>query len=237
MPLRPRPVPLEPDSLYVVTQPLLHGAFHWSLLHISSTGQATRHHWARAAFPASALSPSRFPQCAPPRNHHRHHHPSSSSSSHFSAPKSTPTECYSSQTIACPMTATPSTVVLAYFKVRGYAPVPVPVLADICAHAFPRTYGSTEANRAKGLTCRTWVTKVLKGLREAGYLRRDPSGITSLRGPQAGGGGGGGAIEDAELEEEERIEREVTQKSRQCDAEYATAFLWCRGYDTLVTVV
>jgi hypothetical protein len=129
------------------------------------------------------------------------------------------------------MSATPSTVVLAYFRVRGYVPVPVAVLADICEHAFPHTYGSTEANRARGLTCRTWVTRVLQGLREAGYLRRESTaedGCLECAGRQEA---------DADLPEEEMIERAVTRRSKQCDADYATAFLWSRYYETLVTTI
>lgn len=37
---------LGPNSLYIVTAPLLHGAFHWSLVHTDANGRATRHHWA-----------------------------------------------------------------------------------------------------------------------------------------------------------------------------------------------
>ncbi|KAI6148322.1 hypothetical protein BKA82DRAFT_18087 [Pisolithus tinctorius] len=39
-------VHLDRGSLYVCTVPLLSGKFHWSLIHITETGVATRHHWA-----------------------------------------------------------------------------------------------------------------------------------------------------------------------------------------------
>ncbi|KIY49571.1 hypothetical protein FISHEDRAFT_28695, partial [Fistulina hepatica ATCC 64428] len=37
---------LEPYSLYILTQPLLHGSFHWSLIFTDASAVATRHHWA-----------------------------------------------------------------------------------------------------------------------------------------------------------------------------------------------
>lgn len=39
-------VRLDRGSLYVCTVPLLNGKFHWSLIHITDGGVATRHHWA-----------------------------------------------------------------------------------------------------------------------------------------------------------------------------------------------
>ncbi|KAI6046407.1 hypothetical protein EDC04DRAFT_2630701 [Pisolithus marmoratus] len=39
-------VRLDRGALYVCTVPLLSGKFHWSLIHITDTGIATRHHWA-----------------------------------------------------------------------------------------------------------------------------------------------------------------------------------------------
>ncbi|KAG6335023.1 hypothetical protein ID866_4068 [Astraeus odoratus] len=39
---------LDRGSLYICTVPLLGGKFHWSLIHITDTGVATRHHWAAA---------------------------------------------------------------------------------------------------------------------------------------------------------------------------------------------
>lgn len=39
-------VPLEKDSLYISTVPLIGNAFHWSLIHVDSDDTHTRHHWA-----------------------------------------------------------------------------------------------------------------------------------------------------------------------------------------------
>ncbi|KAL4071256.1 hypothetical protein V8B97DRAFT_2104201 [Scleroderma yunnanense] len=41
-------VRLDYGSLYICTVPLLNGKFHWSLIHITDAGMATRHHWAAA---------------------------------------------------------------------------------------------------------------------------------------------------------------------------------------------
>lgn len=41
-------VQLDYGSLYICTVPLLNGKFHWSLIHITDTGMASRHHWAAA---------------------------------------------------------------------------------------------------------------------------------------------------------------------------------------------
>ncbi|KZV81735.1 hypothetical protein EXIGLDRAFT_727049 [Exidia glandulosa HHB12029] len=46
VPHTPSAVQLHPNSLYILTSPLMHGAFHWSLVHTDAYGRGTRHHWA-----------------------------------------------------------------------------------------------------------------------------------------------------------------------------------------------
>ena len=42
---QPQPVPLDADSLYISTSPLVNSGFHWAFIHIDKEGKATRHHW------------------------------------------------------------------------------------------------------------------------------------------------------------------------------------------------
>ncbi|KAI0338327.1 hypothetical protein BDW22DRAFT_704869 [Trametopsis cervina] len=41
-------IPLELNSLYISTVPLLGDTFHWAFIHVDSLGVHTRHHWAAA---------------------------------------------------------------------------------------------------------------------------------------------------------------------------------------------
>ncbi|KAJ7632247.1 hypothetical protein FB45DRAFT_702371, partial [Roridomyces roridus] len=59
-------------------------------------------------------------------------------------------------------------VVLGYFKLSGYTPPSSTVWAEICETTFETSYPTVQLNRVHGITCRTWVLKVLSTLCERG---------------------------------------------------------------------
>lgn len=170
-PHSPSAVQLLPNSIYILTSPLLHGAFHWSLVHVDAYGRGTRHHWA----PSSASS----------RN-----------------------ERYVEQDFRAPSDASGA---IALFRVSGYtAPLDVQSLRLACAGVFPSSFATAEQNRAHGLSCRTWITRLLGRLRDAGHLQ--------LRSA------------DALAQMESRIQT----RSAACELEYLNAFMFQRPYHPAV---
>lgn len=69
-------------------------------------------------------------------------------------------EAYGSQVIT-PATRTGNSAVLGYYKLDGYAPCPD--FVHVCRTVFT-SHATVDQNRAAGLTCRTWILEVLKGL-------------------------------------------------------------------------
>jgi hypothetical protein len=181
MTARPTPVSLDANSLYIVTQPLIHGAFHWSLIHTDGTGFATRHHWVEVSKRASQID---------------------------NVPKA---EAHACQSVGTCLSRTKNSVILGYFKVEGYIPVPREQFIGICKGAFPISYRTVDENRKHTLTCRTWITSVLQGLEGRGSLKTSVS--------------------------PKEIEQIVTDKSHGFERVYMSDFLWGRLYDTVVTTV
>lgn len=89
------------------------------------------------------------------------------------------TETYISSLEHPARTYTPgNAVIFAYFQVRGYKlPENQQVLTDVFKTAFPETYKTLRESRQKGLTCKTWLLKVLATLQEMGIIvRQGPVG-------------------------------------------------------------
>jgi len=167
---------LEPNSIYIATQPLVFGSYHWALIHCDESCKMTRHEWAQDL----KLGPQSL-------------------------------EAYRTQELErVAATADQGTPILGYFKVTGYSPVPHSDFADLCSVAFQRGYPTVAENRAKGLTCRTWLFKVLALLNSQGHLSR------------------------SDLQE---IEDAVKKRSAEADNEYATAFLWRRQFRCFLETV
>ncbi|KAF8900605.1 hypothetical protein CPB85DRAFT_1394646 [Mucidula mucida] len=72
-------------------------------------------------------------------------------------------ETYGSQVIT-PAARTGNSAVLGYYKLAGY--VPCPDFVEVCRNVFT-SHATVDQNRAMGMTCRTWILHVLKGL----YIR------------------------------------------------------------------
>jgi hypothetical protein len=76
-------------------------------------------------------------------------------------------------------------MVLAYLRVRGCTPPPdsdggTTAMERICRSIFPDgSKPSVMENRAAGMSCRTWLLKVLKELEVAGFLVRE-NGIDGI---------------------------------------------------------
>lgn len=167
-------VTLEPSSLYVFTQPLLHGAFHWAFIHTDAHNHATIHHWAEQ---------DRGPYA----------------------------ESYRMQDLAAGTNKLRNAPVLGYFKVEGYAAVDLSIFAHICQDTFPSGWTTVQQNRARGLSCRTWVVAVLAGMKAQRLLSRRDSA--------------------------EDIERAIKTRSAEFDVIYMNDFLWQRAYQTVVTSI
>lgn len=45
MPSQPAQIPVEVNSLYITTVPLVTGPFHWALIHVDASGVITKHQW------------------------------------------------------------------------------------------------------------------------------------------------------------------------------------------------
>ncbi|EJD48208.1 hypothetical protein AURDEDRAFT_61189 [Auricularia subglabra TFB-10046 SS5] len=167
----PATLPLLPNSLYILTQPLLHGDFHWSVVHIDAHGRGTRHHWA----PAGAASGS--------------------------------TERYVEHEFR---SAHDAGQAIAFFRLAGYVPLDVAALRAACAGLFPpgAAARTTAQNRAGGLSCRAWVSRLLARLRDAGHL-------PPQRAPES-------------------IEERVRARSAACELEYLNAFMFQRAYQPAV---
>src|SRR5438128_104445 len=95
-------ISLDANSLYILTQPLILGAFHWSLIHTDSAGSATRHHWVETG---------------------------KRSSQQDGIPKA---EGHACQSIGRALSRTKNNVILGYFKVEGYIHVTREQFIDIC---------------------------------------------------------------------------------------------------------
>ncbi|KAJ7756822.1 hypothetical protein DFH07DRAFT_473421 [Mycena maculata] len=94
-------------------------------------------------------------------------------------------------------------VVLGYFKIRGYiAPSPA-TFAEICESTFETSYSTVQLNRINGITCRTFVLKVLSTLCARGFIT-----------------GYEGTIQNFV----ECLERVITEQSRMADNAYLTTF-------------
>ncbi|KAF8649807.1 hypothetical protein AX16_005572 [Volvariella volvacea WC 439] len=159
MPSRLDILTFEPNSLYIATQPLVSGKFHWSFLTTNERNEACRHQWyedpshCRPAVSGSP-SPSPPPIISPV--------PSSSGAGaehYYIQPNIRPSAC--------------NTTFLAYFKVNGCTlhPETMRVFMDLCSSTFPRSYRTVEMNRAHGMNGRTWALKVLLSLWTMGYIK------------------------------------------------------------------
>lgn len=160
---------LEPNSLYISTQPLLRGGFHWSLIHTDSDGDANRHHWAAL----SAAQP----------------------------------ESYIQQRVDLAARDV-NREVLGYFKLPGYVPVSNEQLAEFARPIFAGIRRLAQANRADGVTCRTWLLRVLDALRENELMGASLTG--------------------------DEIEGSVKERSAAQEAIYLQAFLRGKSYNAVV---
>ncbi|KAI0061462.1 hypothetical protein BV25DRAFT_1857368 [Artomyces pyxidatus] len=139
-------IPLEPNSLYIATSQLVMGdpgTFHWSFYLTDSAGVATKHHWAEIQ--------SRDP---------------TSYAEGYISTVVEPVTTYSKNFQAT----------FAYCKVNGFTFPGQAAFKAVASQAFPEDrrlgFPTMRANRAAGLTCRTWVMAILGHLQTLGYLQR-----------------------------------------------------------------
>lgn len=156
-------VVLEPNSLYIATQALPSGTnttgkFHWAFYLTDANNHAYKHHWAEDRYHRN-------------RVHDRG----------LVVDRDRKAEKYVCEDMGVPMTRHGSDT-LAFFKVEGYKPpaaaeaadVNLRSFAEVCDKAFPSgvSYATVEMNRANGISCRTWIFKVLQELSSKGVVER-----------------------------------------------------------------
>jgi len=85
---------------------------------------------------------------------------------------------------------------------------------EICDNTFPTTYQTVEQNRAHGISCRTWVFRVLAALWGRGFVvgRSTKEVGLGLKG----------------------IEEVITKRSQVLEKVYLEAFLFQKKYTTVV---
>ena len=179
---------LDRDALYIETQALTEeGKYHWALLHVDHSGTITRHHWAEP--------PPRSPRSIP-------------------ADPQNGAERYTSEPVpSIPAAMRPgTTLLLGYCKLGQYlGGLTCVELEDVCKVAFRSGYASVSLNRAHGLSCQTWLFKVLSMLQERGCIADDIS--------------------------HPEIEALVCKVSSDADTQRLRAFLRRQPYETFVATV
>ncbi|KAF9068924.1 hypothetical protein BDP27DRAFT_1326523 [Rhodocollybia butyracea] len=82
-------------------------------------------------------------------------------------------EGYVTETYSASATSRGQGVILGYFKIRAYHPKHVLRFHDVCAATFRGMgYPTVDENRKNEITCRTWVTKVLRETIETAVTKR-----------------------------------------------------------------
>jgi hypothetical protein len=89
-------------------------------------------------------------------------------------------EKHRSKVINPTRTYSTNNAVLAYLKVSSCSPPDTNKMEEICESVFPGGSKPTvRENRAAGMTCRTWLLRVLKILNEEGFIARE-NGIEGI---------------------------------------------------------
>jgi len=222
MPNVDRLVTLEPNSVYIATQPLVSGQFHWSLLVTNGQNEAFRHQWHED--PTSPYFAERYsiqPYARPLLEN-------STYLGYFKVLGCTlpgnmfvggygggaggggeRTSIASSSNGSLIQTPSPRSSIC-----EGGEGGRAMTFVDICDNTFPTHYRTVEQNRAHGISCRTWVFRVLAALWGRGFVvGRAPKEV----GPGLKG-----------------IEEVITKRSQVLEKAYLQAFLFQTKYTTVV---
>ncbi|TCD61136.1 hypothetical protein EIP91_009001 [Steccherinum ochraceum] len=126
-------ITLTPNTVYIYTTPLMGSdSFHWNFVYVSSDKNYSRHHWAQDTRATSNdVAAHGFER-------------------YLNTMLGKGAQSHSGES-----------PVLIYFPVLSPAP-DLKTFVEVCNRTFRgQDRGSTNANRAAGITCRTWVTAVL----------------------------------------------------------------------------